>query len=248
MKRSELGLASDHNQGTLRIMRKAFTHRSISRSPIVSRAFYARNTVRVAKDLLGKRLVRIRGRRRMVGKIVEVEAYRGSDDPASHAFRGLTPRNAPMFGEPGHAYVYFTYGNHYCLNITTRESGMPGAVLIRAIEPIEGTSTMARLRPKVPTLALTNGPGKLTKALGIDKSLNEIDMTKRGPLYVTRAEVRDFEVGRSARIGIAAGKDRLWRFYVSGNPYVSRRQTAEGSRRRRLSHKEPEGVIQIPHA
>jgi DNA-3-methyladenine glycosylase len=159
----------------------------------------------------------------MVGKIVEVEAYRGSDDPASHAFRGLTPRNAPMFGEAGHAYVYFTYGNHYCLNVTTRESGIPGAVLIRAIEPIEGMLTMARLRPNVPKVALTNGPGKLTKALGIDKSLNEIDMAKHGPLYVTRAGAQDFEVGRSARVGIAAGKDRLWRFYVLGNPYVSRR-------------------------
>ncbi len=179
----------------------------------------------------------------MVGKIVEVEAYRGSDDPASHAFRGLTPRNAPMFGEPGRAYVYFTYGNHYCLNITTRESGIPGAVLIRAIEPIEGISAMVRLRPKVPKLALTNGPGKLTKALRIDKSLNEIDMTKHGPLYVTKAEAGDFEVGRSTRIGIAAGKDRLWRFYVFGNPYVSQRQTAEGLQRPRLGRKEPERVI-----
>jgi DNA-3-methyladenine glycosylase len=242
MKGSELGLALDHDPGASRIMRKTFTHQALSRSRIVPRAFYARGTVRVAKDLLGKRLVRIRGRGRMVGEIVEVEAYRGSDDPASHAFRGLTPRNAPMFGEAGHAYVYFTYGNHYCLNITTRENGMPGAVLIRAIEPTEGISTMARLRPKVPKLALTNGPGKLTKALGIDKSLNEIDMTKHGPLYVTRAQARDFEVGRSSRIGIAAGKDRLWRFYILGNPYVSRRQTAEGSQRRRLRRKEPERI------
>ena len=142
------------------------------------REFYARGTVKVAKGLLGKRLVRVRGKNRMVGRIVEVEAYRGFDDPASHAFRGLTPRNAPMFGEAGHAYVYFTYGNHYCLNITTQDVGTPGAVLIRAIEPLEGLGTMRRLRPKVPDSNLANGPGKLTKALGIDMSLNKIDMTK----------------------------------------------------------------------
>jgi DNA-3-methyladenine glycosylase len=207
------------------IMNRTWGASSADRSPPLPREFYARETVRVAKDLLGKRLVRVRKKTRMIGRIVEVEAYRGRDDPASHAFHGLTPRNASMFGEPGRAYIYFTYGNHYCLNITTRESGTPGAVLIRAIEPIEGIPAMLQLRPNVARLALTNGPGKLTKALGIDKSLNEIDMTGRGPLYVTGAEEEDFEVAKSTRIGIKVGKDRLWRFYISGNPYVSRKQT-----------------------
>jgi DNA-3-methyladenine glycosylase len=178
--------------------------------------------VKVANDILGKQLVRVKGKARMTGRIVEVEAYRGSDDPASHAFRGRTPRNAPMFGEPGHAYVYFTYGNHYCLNVTTQVGGKPGAVLIRAIEPLRGLSVMKRLRPNVPELALTNGPGKLTKALGIDKALNEVDMTRPGPLFIVEAEDADFEIARSARIGIREGKDRLWRFYISGNRYLSR--------------------------
>ncbi len=190
---------------------------------IVPRDFYARDTVKVAMNLLGKLMVRVKGTGRMKGRIVEVEAYRGKDDPASHAFRGPTLRNAPMFGEPGHAYVYFTYGNHYCLNITTQATGTPGAILIRAIEPLEGLHAMRRLRPNVPDSNLTNGPGKLTKALGIDKSLNEVDMTKRGPLFVVESEQAKFEVGRSSRVGISQGTDVLWRFYIVGNPYVSRR-------------------------
>jgi len=190
---------------------------------LLSRDFYSRDTVRVAKNLLGKRLVRVRGRTRMAGRIVEAEAYRGSDDPASHAYRGKTPRNTPMFGEPGHAYIYFTYGNHYCLNITTQRSGIAGAVLIRALQPLEGIRTMKRLRSLVPESELTNGPGKLTKALGIDKSLNEVDMTKWGPLFVEDTEYDGFEIARSSRIGIKEGLDRKWRFYVVGSKCVSRR-------------------------
>ena len=189
---------------------------------VLPRDFYARDTVKVAKDLPGKCLVRVKGKIRMEGRIVEVEAYRGLDDPASHAFRGPTPRNAPMFGEPGHAYIYFTYGNHYCLNITTQKMGTPGAVLIRAMQPREGLREMSRLRPKVLGSNLTNGPGKLTKALGIDKSLNEADMTKRGELFVIESDETTIDLARSARIGISQGKDRLWRFYVAGNPYVSK--------------------------
>lgn len=190
---------------------------------VLPRKFYARDTVRVAKCLLGKRLVRVKGRSRMEGRIVEVEAYRGLDDPASHAFRGPTPRNAPMFGEPGHAYVYFTYGNHYCLNITTQATGTPGAVLIRAVEPIEGLQAMRRLRPNVSDPNLTNGPGKLTKALGIDRALNEVDMTKPSPLFVADSDETQFEIVRSARVGISRGTDLLWRFHIRGNPYVSKR-------------------------
>ncbi len=190
---------------------------------MLSRNFYAHDTVQVAKNLLNKRLVRLKGEDRMEGRIVEVEAYRGGDDPASHAFRGPTRRNAAMFGEPGHAYVYFTYGNHYCLNITTQQTGTPGAVLIRAIEPVEGVRAMRRLRPKVSDLNLTSGPGRLTKALGIGKLLNGIDMTKRGPLFVVESGRVQFKMGSSTRVGISQGTDRLWRFYVPDNPFVSKR-------------------------
>jgi DNA-3-methyladenine glycosylase len=184
--------------------------------------FFARNTVEVALDLLGTYLVRVKNGRRMVGRVVEVEAYRGRDDPASHAFRGLTRRNAPMFGEPGHAYIYFTYGNHFCLNVTTQKAGTPGAVLFRAVEPVEGLDIMRRFRPSVPDSDLTNGPGKLTKALAIDKSLNELDMTRRGPLYLEARNGSKFEICRSTRVGIREGSDRLWRFYMRGNQYVSK--------------------------
>lgn len=190
---------------------------------LVPRSFYARDTVQVARNLLGKHLVRVRGRTRMEGRIVEVEAYRGRRDPASHAYRGRTLRNAPMFGEPGHAYIYFTYGNHYCLNITTQKPGTPGAVLIRAIQPTKGLPTMRRLRPNMFDLNLTNGPGKLTKALGIDRALNEIDMTQPGPLFITESNGPKFTLRRSPRIGIRLGTDRLWRFYIADNPHVSKR-------------------------
>jgi DNA-3-methyladenine glycosylase len=193
--------------------------------PTLSRDFFRRDTVKVAEELLGSSLVRVRGRTVMVGRIVEVEAYRGSDDPASHAFHGMTARNEPMFGEPGHAYVYFTYGNHYCLNVTTQGSGTAGAVLIRALEPLEGLVSMRRLRPNVTDIELTNGPGKLTKAFGIDKALNKVDMTKIGPLFIRRGSERDFSIARSTRIGIREGTDRLWRFYIADYPYVSKRST-----------------------
>ena len=189
---------------------------------ILPRDFYARDTVQVAKGLLAKHLVRRKGRAQMVGKIIEVEAYKGSDDPASHAFRGITRRNAPMFAESGHAYVYFTYGNHYCLNVTTERSGTPGAILIRALEPLEGLGLMRKLRANVSDLELTSGPGKLTKALGIDKSLNGVDMTWRGPLFIVDSRSESFQMRCSPRVGIREGKDRLWRFYIFNNPCVSK--------------------------
>ena len=159
----------------------------------------------------------------MAGKIVEVEAYKGSEDPASHAYRGITRRNAPMFAESGHAYIYFTYGNHYCLNVTTERSGIPGAVLVRALEPLLGLPLMRTLRPAVSDHELTNGPGKLTKALGIDMALNNVDMTKRGPLFITDGALEDFEIKYTPRVGITRGTGRLWRAYVSDNPFVSKR-------------------------
>lgn len=195
----------------------------MTKDRILLREFYTRDTLQVAEDLLGKLLVRESGRSQMIGKIVEVEAYKGSEDPASHAYRGITRRNAPMFAESGHAYIYFTYGNHYCLNVTTERSGTPGAVLIRALEPMVGLQRMRKLRPTVSDLELTNGPGKLTKALGIDMALNNLDMTKRGPLFITDAVSEGFEIKYTPRVGITRGSDRLWRVYVSDNSFVSRR-------------------------
>ena len=173
----------------------------MAESSILSRAFYERGTVIVAKELLGKFIVRVIGTAKLTGRIVEVEAYRGFDDPASHAFRGITPRAAPMFGEAGHAYVYFTYGNHYCFNVTTERPGVPGAVLIRALEPVGGLNVMRRFRPRVSSFDITNGPGKLTKALHIDKTLNRIDLTKYGPLFLTH-DREHVAIVRSARIGV----------------------------------------------
>ncbi len=189
--------------------------------------FFARDTVKVAPDLLGKYLIRLKGHERLTGRIVEVEAYRGHDDPASHAFRGLTPRNAPMFGEPGHAYVYFTYGHHFCLNVTTQKAGTPGAVLLRALEPVEGINAMRRFRPNVLDSELTNGPGKLTQAFAIDKSLNEQDMTIGGPLFIGDSRKNDLEIWSSPRVGIREGLNRFWRFYLKGNAHVSRRSARE---------------------
>jgi len=190
---------------------------------IIPRSFFARGTVQVAPEVLGKYLVRFTDGRRLVAKIVEVEAYRGTDDPASHAYRGPTPRNAPMFGDPGHAYVYFTYGNHFMLNITTQKAGTPGAVLIRGVQPVHGVELMRQLRPGVPDSDLTNGPGKLTKALDIDRALNGLDMTRTGPLFIEDRAHTGFEIWRSTRVGIGdAGIDRLWRFYIKDNPYVTK--------------------------
>lgn len=172
------------------------------------RSFYSRNTKVVARQLLGKFLIRKIGNRRMIGKIVETEAY-FQDDPASHAFRGRTERSAPMFEAPGRAYVYFIYGNHYCLNAVTEKEGTAGAVLIRALEPVYGI--------KLPT----NGPGKLTKAFSIDKKLNRADLTK-GVLVIAEGKPERYNISPAKRIGISKASNRLYRFYIKGNKYVSK--------------------------
>lgn len=188
----------------------------------LGRRFYSRYTPDVARELLGCVLVRRIGRRALSGKIVEVEAYRGSDDPASHSYRGATKRSSIMFGEAGHVYVFFSYGNHWCLNFTTEKEGQPGAVLIRALEPIEGIAEMARNRGVSELGRLTNGPGKLTKALSIDGSFNGEDLVKSRRIYVEKGE-ESVRVQASARIGISRGEELHWRFFVEGNPFVSKR-------------------------
>jgi DNA-3-methyladenine glycosylase len=187
----------------------------------LGRSFFARYTPTVAKALLGCVLVRVIEGERLSGRIVETEAYRGTRDPASHAFRGLTGRNRVMFGEAGHSYVYFTYGNHWMLNVTTEREGIPGAVLIRAIEPIEGVETMKSRRGLSSMTELASGPGKLTKALGIDRTLNGEDLVASRRLYVVTGE-KVGPVGTSSRVGITEGAEHLWRFFVNGSPFVSK--------------------------
>ncbi len=188
----------------------------------LGRGFFSRYTPDVARELLGCLLVRRVGRATLSGRVVEVEAYRGSDDPASHSYRGPTKRSAIMFGEAGHVYVFFSYGNHWCLNFTTEAEGQPGAVLIRALEPVEGIEAMKKSRGVSKVAQLTNGPGKLTKALSIDGVFNGEDLAKSRRLYVLGRE-QPVRVATSARIGISKGRERQWRFFVEGNPFVSKR-------------------------
>lgn len=196
----------------------------VSRNPL-PRTFYERDTLTVARDLPGKNLLRSTAAGEIVAKIVEVEAYRGSDDPASHAYRKKTPRNRLMFGKAGVAYVYFIYGNHYCLNVTTEGEGIPGAVLIRAIEIVEGLNIAQRNRKIQSAISLTNGPGKLTQALAISKAQNGLDLTLQGELFICETEAIDnFEIVTDQRVGITAGKEKPWRFYISGNKFVSKQR------------------------
>lgn len=194
-------------------------------SAVIPRSFYARDTVDVAKQLLGKVLVRETPAGRLSVRIVETEAYCGPHDKACHASRGRTERNGVMFGEPGHAYVYFIYGMYHCLNFVTDRDGYPAAVLVRAGEPLEGVEAMRALRRKAKKpVDLTSGPGRLCMALGIDRALNGADVCRKGPLYVEDSEDAVFEVVSSKRIGVDyAGeyRDKPWRFYIKGSPFVS---------------------------
>lgn len=176
----------------------------------------------VARQLLGSYLVRdIYGHDVRV-RIVETEAYHQSD-AASHSYRGQTPRTAPMFGPSGHAYVYFTYGMHYCFNIVTGVEGEGSAVLVRAVEPVKGEELLAKHRPNKFGVELTNGPAKLCQALAIDTGLNGHDLTQ-SPLRLEPGRgIEDASVVATMRIGISRDTHRNWRYYIPNNPYVSRR-------------------------
>jgi DNA-3-methyladenine glycosylase len=189
----------------------------------LTRPFYERNTIKVARELLGNILVRKLGSTVLEGMIVETEAYRGNDDPASHAYRGLTRRNEVMFGEPGHAYVYFTYGMHHCLNVTTENAGQAGAVLIRALQPIKGLAEMKRRRRIEYVKDLSNGPAKLTQAFAVTKTLNGHDLTSGKELLIAEPlHQKRLSITAGGRIGIRSGCEKPWRFFVKGNPYVSK--------------------------
>lgn len=194
------------------------------------RKFYSRSTEIVAQELLGKTLVHKTEKGAILAKIVETEAYFGQKDPGSHAYRGISARNRIMFGPAGKAYIYLVYGRHYCLNIVTEKCGIPGAVLIRAAEPIEGIQLMRKNRRIGERLAhLTNGPGKLTAALGITASLNGTDLTGNKLFVVSdtnRGETREpstiFGITKAGRIGIKEGSNLPYRYYIEGNKFVSR--------------------------
>ena len=179
---------------------------------ILPKEFYQRDTVIVAKDLLGKKLVRKIGNYEMSGIIIETEAYRHKDDPASHAFRKITNRNKVMFGEVGIAYVYFTYGMHYCFNVVAKKSKIPaGAVLIRGINPEKGIGKMEKNRNTENFKNLTNGPAKLTQALEITKEQHGEDLTKKSKIYIEDGLCIK-KIKKSTRVGIKNGKERLWNF------------------------------------
>ncbi len=187
------------------------------------RAEMPADTVALARYLVGKIVVREIGGARLSGRIVETEAY-PQRDPAAHHFRGPTPRNRSMFLRRGHAYVYFSYGNHFMLNVSAELAGIGGGVLIRALEPLEGVALMEQHRDTTRLLDLTRGPGRLASALRIDRALDGTDLCAPGPLWLARlvsAGAGDARIGKSPRIGITRAADRLLRFYERGNPFVS---------------------------
>ena len=186
------------------------------------RSFYERNTQVVAFELIGKLLVFNPKGVALVGKIVETEAYLGAQDPASHAHRGVTVRNQVMFGPAGFSYVYFTYGNHHCLNVVTERENIPGAVLIRALEPCMGISVMKKHRGLEESGQLTNGPGKLTQAFGITREHSGLDLTQSSFCIIEEEGRGPIRIKATTRIGISSAQDKPFRFYLSENPFVSR--------------------------
>jgi DNA-3-methyladenine glycosylase len=176
----------------------------------------------VARDLLGRLLVRRLPRATLVGRIVECEAYQ-EDDPASHSFRGLTNRTEVMFGPAGCLYVYFSYGMHFCMNVVTGREGEGSAVLLRAVEPIEGLEWMRRRRRVSDPRLLCSGPARLTQAYGIGRADNGMDLISGRNLFVSAGTpLPDEQAGAGPRVGITAATDRPWRYFELGNAFVSR--------------------------
>ncbi len=201
---------------------------------LLPRAFYARPTLIVAPDLLGKVLVHRTRAGVTAGVIVEVEAYVGESDPACHAAPGLTRRNAPMYGPPGHAYVYLNYGVHPLMNVVTEPEQSPAAVLIRALEPLDGIQLMRRRRQRsrtvrhkkpaaIPDSALCRGPGNVTHAMGIALKDTGVDLLGK-KLYIEDRGHHIEKVAWSTRIGINVATDRVWRCYAEGHVSVSGRR------------------------
>lgn len=191
------------------------------------RSFYARPTAEVACDLLGMVLVRRLGDSILSGRIVEDEAYGGTDDPGSHAFRGSTARNHSMFGPPGHLYIYRIYAVHICMNVVCETANVAGAVLVRALHPLQGIQQMERYRGVRSERDLCNGPAKLCQALDITLRDDGVDL-EGDEIWIEDDGTRPAEVAVSTRIGLSRGREAPLRFYVPGNPYVSRGKPSGG--------------------
>lgn len=189
---------------------------------ILPRSFYQKDTALVARELLGKIIVNLSGGITAAGRIVETEAYL-RDDPSCHAFRGMTPRNRVMFGPPGHAYIYFTYGMHYCFNVVTNVAGVGEAVLLRALEPLEGIDLMRERRGRDKITDLCSGPGKLVQAMGIGRELYGHDLTCEPLLILDGITPADKDVEVTTRVGIKVGVDLPLRFYIKNNRHVSKK-------------------------
>lgn len=194
---------------------------------ILPRQFFIRETNVVAQDMLGKFLIRQTGNTTIIGRITEVESYRGEDDLACHASKGRTPRCEVMFGQAGHAYVYLIYGMYNCLNVVTESVDFPAAILIRSVEPVTGIPFMEARRKSDKLTNLTTGPGKLTQAFDITRDLNGEDMTTSEQLFIAENGIPALakDVVSTTRVGVEyAGKDALlhWRYYLKNSQFISR--------------------------
>jgi DNA-3-methyladenine glycosylase len=195
----------------------------------LSKSFYQRELLDVAQDLLGKIFVKVDAKKHLAGKIVEVEAYHGDYDQAAHSFAGITERTKIMFETGGYLYVYFTYGVHHCCNVVTGKKGQGNAVLIRAVEPITGIEKMLRnrfgrkLKSEKEIFNLTNGPGKVCQAFGIDRKLSGTDLTGNKIFILNGQKISSNDIGISKRIGITKSVDLPWRYFIKNNPYISRK-------------------------
>ncbi|MDH4199391.1 MAG: DNA-3-methyladenine glycosylase [Spirochaetia bacterium] len=189
----------------------------------LAESFYKQDTISLAKNLLGKIFIRKLDGQILAGKIVETEAYHQQGDPSCHAHNGKTRRNAVMFEPPGHLYVYFTYGMHYCMNIVAEPEGIAAAVLIRSLEPLEGIEMMQKLRGnKIECKNLCNGPAKLCQAFDITKQQNGYFLEGKDIFISDAPSIAEQDIVITTRIGISQGKELPWRFYIKNNMYVSK--------------------------
>ena len=195
---------------------------------VLTRKFFIRPVLVVAKDLLGKVLIKKDGNRVLAARIIEVEAYDGKVDKASHSFNGKTKRNEVMFNEGGYFYVYFTYGAHFCCNVVTGKQNNGEAVLIRAVEPLLGINKMIEnrfgraLKSEKEIYNLTSGPGKVCKAFGFNKEHSGLDLTNSSVFIINQPKLKKNMIGASKRIGITKSASLPWRFFEIGNPYLSK--------------------------